>query len=478
MYPEESLSLIYLSRLSKINLDINVFVERFRRDPSFYLSVSGYLYFDPGVLRILSRDLVKELLKTLDDLINATERSSELAKIYWSLRALHNAAMYVGDGYVALIAGDLLSKVRNKLNSFYTGYSYALSRGEDTISLENALEAATLSLYDVPNSDKHIIYVANSIASLDTSKILVERKFAIDAIEALTRTGYVDIALKLVSTYYDAVLYRGVLCIDFYRVLLRGFLGIQLTLNSILISPHIPLPLMNSSVIIFLCGRDVSLRYIYWGDKVNSIYLDNLYYPETVISCDTLRKYSSIIVILEKKYLTLVGIRVFVGNAPARDSYVELFTSGGYTTASYTDNSGRVLLVIPCEEKWVAIKINNSLALINTSSWDCRESEVSIYLSPTYLYREQESIENISVYISELLNKFNDDKNKTVGELSMRIETLEKNLISLERNISDLKIRVDSIAERQSFSDHLIYIGISIAVASLALAIIRVARGI
>ena len=476
--PEEVSSYIYLSKLSNMRIDVSWLAKKLHSNHSLYIALANYIYYYPESLKTMSKELIEELLDSLTRLVDASNRSSDLAKIYGAAEMIYVAAQYVGDGYTATRAEAIRNAVSDKLKSLFLGYAYAPSTEYGTISLDNFIEEASIATYSVPNSDKHMEYLASFISSADISSLPMDRRFVVDALEAFSRYGHLDLVLRIISVYYMYVLYSGMPCIDFYRFVLRGFLGIQPILDTVTLSPNIPMTMANTSLEAYLCGKPIFLQYLNWGSKPTQIYLDTSYYPETTIPCNIINSYKKILIVLEKMPLAPIYIKLFIDGKPARNSFIELYTESGYSSFSYTNDSGTAVFNIPCNEKWVTIKLNTTLISIDTSNWNCKELMLSVNIPMTSAHKEEE-INKVNKTIGGILNKVNSmiiEINGTKNILSQLTMQIESNLSRISKDIQTMQKDLDLLHQKQNTLNTLLYISLTVATFSLALSILSLAK--
>ncbi|MEL9940829.1 MAG: hypothetical protein QW348_00315 [Ignisphaera sp.] len=476
--PEEASSYVYLSKLSNIRTDASWFAKKFYSNHSFYIALASYIYYYPESLRTMPKELIEELIDSLTRLVDASNRSSDLAKIYSAAEMVYMAAQYVGDGYTATRVEAIRNAVVDKLKSLFLGYAYAPSADYRTISLDNVIEEASIAIYSVPNSDKHMEYLASFISSTNISSMPIERRFIVDALEAFSRYGHLDLVLRMMPIYYMYVLYRGMPCIDFYRVVLRGFLGIQPVLDTITFSPNVPMAMTNTSLEAYLCGKPIFLQYLNWGSKPTQIYLDTFYYPETAIPCNIINGYKRVLIVLEKMFLAPIYIKLFIGGIPAKNSFLELYTESGYSAFGYTNDSGTAVFNIPCNEKWVTIKLNNTMISIDTSNWNCKELVLSVNIPMASAHKEEE-IDIVNRTIGGVLNNVNSmmiEINRTKNILSQLTMQIESNLSRISKDVQTMQKDLDLLHQKQNILNTLLYISLIVATFSLALSILSLAK--
>ncbi len=462
LYPEELSSYIYLTRLSNITLSLKNETKVFEAGKGFSMELANYIYYYidkyPHII-----SLANNLLNSLKTLVKTCNRSSELAKIYSAVNAIYVAALYIGNSDIVFKAKNTESYVLSKLNSLYQGNFYALSMEEKILNSNNILEAISIALYSVPNSENHINYAASFLRYIDVNSISITRRFISDALEALIRHGFSDLALKILLKYYNAVVYAGVPCIDFYRVVLRGFLGIQPIFNSIVISPNVPAIIANTSLKTFLCEANINVRYLNWGSKVMAIYIDTLYHMETAIPCSILQEHRLLTILLSKSIFIPIYVEFYLGGVPVKNTYIELYTSSGLTQIGYTNDSGVAIFTVPCNEKWISIKTNNITTNIDLSGWSCKTFKITINAPPQ---KDNEIAKTVNSLVKNV-NELNDKVNKIGTNLTMLINNVVQRLNNVVENNNQVMDKINMLKQRQDTFNILLYTSILLAAFSL-----------
>ena len=471
VYPEELSSYIYLAKLSNTTINTYNLLNMFRENRSFYTALIDYLYLYIDKLDAIPKNILDELLTSIQIFAVSSSRTIDLAKVYRAVDTVQSLSMYLGNSFSLDMINNVRSVALDKLSKLCRATACALSEDEVSITTENVLEGLAIALYGVPNVKKHVDYIAGILKRMDITAIVFDREFAVDAIEVLALNYYEDLAIKVVSAYYRVVLYKGIPCVDFYRVVLRGFLGIKHIFSGVSFIPHIPLALANTSATLYLCSKSFGIRIVNWGSEVETIFLDTYFYPTTVLSCSDLLKYRVATIVLKQKPLVPIYVELAVGGMPLKNSYVELYTSSGFTSSSYTNDNGLATLIAPCGEKYLFIKINNTVISIDTSSWICKEFKLSINIPYTYTessYQEYPVLSTVKELEIEL--------SETKKSLTTLANIVSKEVYTVSRGLSEVRESVASISKKLGDLYNLIYVFISLSIFSLTIALFTAVR--
>ncbi len=465
--PTEMLSHLYISMLINNSLSCNHFISHLSSIDDAYVSAS-MLYFYLARNECNEHSNIQYVLNILKVLINATTSNNtlELVKAYSALNFLELVASLKGYSDIAFQISMYKNLVEDKLRNLYTGIRYLTKAGETTLSYGNIVEAAAISAYTVPNSESHISSVANFILHADISKIHVERIFASDAVESLAQHGYTDQALKLVSAYFRDVLYNGVPCIDFYRAVIKGFLGINVVVSGVSISPQLPLLLANIS----LTMGKTCINYVNWGSEVDSMYIDSFLHIQPVISWYSWFKSRAIVVMLRRRPLFEMCVGVVRRGVPLANETVYVFTSNGFSSIGITNSSGVLCTIIPCNDQWVHLVVKNLSISLNLEEFSCKRFYLVVNLA-----KEQQDISELTVEVENAI-KGQKALNASVNQLAFSIQKIQYDVLNMRQNLSNAMTQITTVNVLQSFLNRVVYIVIGIALFSLALSILALWR--
>uniref|UniRef100_A0A7C4BBC5 Uncharacterized protein n=1 Tax=Ignisphaera aggregans TaxID=334771 RepID=A0A7C4BBC5_9CREN len=467
MFPTEVVSYLYLSTL--MNASTSCYYPYSRPssiDEAYANAVALYLHLARAECSEVID--VQRLLDVLKVLINASTSSSslELAKTRRALSIIELVATLRGHPDVASQARAYRSLVEEILRNLYIGVRYSIKAGEDVLSYENVIEASAIPAYNVPNSEDHMYSVANFLSRVDVQKIRIPREVITDAIEALAYYGYSAQALKLISAYFKSVLYDGVPCADFYRAVLRGFLGIDVALEGVSLAPQLPLVLANTTLTI---GK-MSVSYVNWGSEIDSMYVDGFLHTQPVISWRRWFGSNSITVVMRRKPLFEMCIGVMRAGAPIANETIFTFSSSGFSSIGITNSSGCFCTLVPCGDRWVHIIIENVSVSLGLESFSCKSSYLVIDLA-----KEQRSESDTAARIENIIKRLN-ALNSSISQLLLSMQSTQAELQNLGQSLSSVAEQVRSAHTTQSFLNRITYIAICVATLSLALSLLALWR--
>jgi hypothetical protein len=467
MLPTEVVSYLYLSMLT--NTSMSCYYPSSQPssiDEAYANAVALYLHLARAECsKVID---VQRLLGVLKVLINASTSSSslELAKARRAFSIIELVATLRGYPDIASQARTYRSLAEERLRNLYTGVRYSIKAGEDILSYENVIEASAIPAYKVPNSEDHMYSVANFLSRVDVQKIRIPREVITDAIEALAYYGYTAQALKLISAYFKSVLYDGVPCIDFYRAVLRGFLGIDIVLEGISLAPQLPLVLANTTLTIGKMG----ISYVNWGNEIDSMYVDGFLHTQPVISWYKWFGSNSITVVMRRKPLFEMCIGVMRAGAPITNETVFTFSSSGFSSIGITNSSGYFCTLVPCDDRWVHIIIENVSVSLGLEAFPCKSSHLVIDLA-----KEQQSVSNVVARIEGIIKRLN-ALNSSISQLLLSMQSSQAELQNLRQSLSSVAEQIQSAHTTQSFLNRITYIAIGVATLSLALSLLALWR--
>jgi len=466
--PVEMASYLYISMLAGIPKNCNLPVSRpSTADEGYANAIALYMFLARG---ICSEHVgAQHLLSVLNALANASasKNAIELAKVYKALSTVELVATLKGYSDIALQARDYRNAVAEKMHSFYTGINRYLTRLEEPVlSYEDIVEAIAIASYDVPNSESHIEFMSKVLSSVDVFKISMHRPFIVDAIEALTRYGYADQALKLVKAYFNSVVSSGTPCIDFYRAVLKGFLGINAAPEGISIAPQLPLALANTSLSI---GR-TTISYVNWGSEIEAVYVDGFLQVAPVVSWSKWFTGTSVVVVLRRRPLFEMCITVMRRGAPLANETAYVFTSSGFTSIGTTNSSGSLCTLIPCGDKWVYISVKGVLISLGLGSTSCKSLYAVIDLE-----KELQDLNSLVMRIEGVARELK-ALNTSLSQLATSMQTIKTRVHSLEQNMTNVAIQMHDAYTWQSFLKRILYISLGLATLSTALALLALQR--
>jgi outer membrane murein-binding lipoprotein Lpp len=438
-------------------------------DDAYAVTVTAYLYLARGrCTDYITRDFVESILSYLAN-VSTFNSLPDLAKAYKIADLVELIA--TSNGYQDLVkqVRTIEEELRSKLQRFYNGFWYSTSPGTTMVEDKDLVMLAAIANYGIPYAEEHLKFVARFISKADPSKISIDGKYISDAIEALARYGYLDQALKLTSIYYKAVVNDGIPCLDFFKAVLKGFLGIDATFGGIVIKPCIPLVLANTTLII--SSRTVS--FYEWGTEIEKIYIDGALHLSPIISWDTWFGSKSIAVFLKGEKLFRLCLQLLERGAPIAGSAITILTASSLTSIGYTNSSGALCTILPCSSKQVQLVVGSRSISITLDTATCTDTSMIIDVAGKETGMEktsQQTLSNISNISKDVENL-----HTIVNQLSTAIRDLQRDVNAVKSNASNALAQVsilrEEVSAQNAFTRNLLYILLAISVTALALSI-------
>jgi hypothetical protein len=469
-------SYIYLTALSNMTYELEKFLlylfsSNIMYDPEHFYMFTEALYYmikQMPVIRSASSLNISKILEriiiTLNDLIYKTgNKTIKIAALIKTIDLLEDIALSVGDEKINSVVRVYKEFLLNELKSLFTGLNYQTSSNESFLTPSNILEAISISFYSPPKSDDHIRYVVNYLRSIDLDKIDMNKHYMSLAIETLARYSYFSEALRLSSLYYKKIVSGDLLSTDFYRIVLKGFLGIKIVSEGLIIEPRLPNDLSNASLILYINDNMLKIRFIGWGEKIDAIYLDEKYYSQPLIRYNDLTKTKIVTVILKENPMRITCFILSSEGEPLKDAYVVIKSSYGTSYIGYTDYNGVICAPLPYDVKWIYININDTLGIsINMINTGSDEGSIHIDISQHNL--------NLSNEMSKVYADIRILKDR-LDFLDNSIGSISNNLSRFLSYINDVERKISLIDEKSKNLNIILYLIIVLTSISLSISI-------
>jgi len=357
------------------------------------------------------------------------------------LALLRNALSLLmsGDTHVSNLASIVKSKVDAILtNTMYQGNHYILrwERGVVVdISPDNVFEALSVAMMQLPDADKHVGYIMQRLRDvISVGMVTYVEPWSWTSIVALLRYGYLYTAMKLLlECVSSSASTKDIKSPAILSVFIHGFLGLDVSANSISLNPSIPKEVANLHSTIYVCGKEVSVSVVGWGLKSGQIFIDNTPLYGNVIPLDIICRdqVDKIVIPMEVPKMIKTTVRVLIDGSYGRGVFVTA-TTDVYSVSAVTNNLGEAYLDLPIDsDVWLYVRSTYGDLMIRTHtpsegmSWIV---EVSMPLNLVELLKS--SIQNI---------------NLTVSKVESELLTIEERIKALERSVANMNTNMTQV---------------------------------
>ncbi|RLG76890.1 MAG: hypothetical protein DRO12_03590 [Thermoprotei archaeon] len=305
-----------------------------------------------------------------------------------------------------------------------------------SIIKDYTLALALLSMLESSHRNELLDILAEIISGNDIQSLMEGSPYELCvAFIALARGGYADtvhdVLTDIMSKAKSGFLDRVPLCIG--TVVLRGYLGLELIPQGLIIKPSIPTALNGTAAQIFVWDRKVNIFVKGYGNTVKRIIINNELLETPYISGEMLRTNEENFVFIEMQSppKKLLLIRVLKGRTPLKGVMIRVIVNDSIVKRAYTDLEGEAIFIVPQEARiYVEAEYKGVKYGITTYVSKAEHNEVTITIPD---YGEDKTQKELFSNITTIKNN--------VNELAEKLAELEKELKMLKENVSRLLTR-------------------------------------